>query len=317
LPTLTSTVSPTETSTPTATDSPTVVPPTETYTPTVPTSTDTPTTTSTFTSTPTDTPTATLTFTATFTDTATSTPTFTPTPTLTETPSATPTSTETPTPTFTPVLDIGLQPTPTFPQVDISPTPTTSITSVPTLPPAQDFCLAVPQDWVIYTVQEDNTLLAIAQATNTNVLDLLRVNCLSDADSITTGMEIYVPRVPVNLVATGLPPATFVPSVLCYDTESVQISAPLIGQQVSGIVTIIGTATQPDFRYYRIDIRYPDADTYEFVTSFNVPIVNGVLGQLDTQALDNGLYWLRLSVVNREGNVPFNAICSVPIYIAN
>jgi LysM repeat protein len=326
-------IAPSETPTPTATETPTftLVPPTETptdtptdvstetYTPTIPTPTDTLTSTVTLVPTSTDIPTTTFTFTPTPTDTATLTATFTPTATPTDTSTATQTATATdsPTPTFTPVLDIGFQPTPTFPQVDILLTPTPSLTSVPTLPPAQDFCLAVPQDWVIYTVQEGNTLLAIAQAANTTVLDLLRVNCLSDADSITAGMEIYVPRAPVNLVATGLPPATFVPSALCYDTESVQISAPTIGQQVSGIITIIGTATLPDFRYYRIDIRYPDSDTYEFLTAFNVPIVDGVLGQLDTQTLDNGLYWLRLSVVNRSGNVPFNAICSVPVYIAN
>jgi LysM repeat protein len=297
-PTETPTAISTATLTETATDMPTATPtdlPTETYTPTIPTSTET--------------PTSTATFTPTFTDTATLTP--------TETPTSTPTATDTSTSTSTPVLDIGLQPTPTFPQVDILPTPTPFITLVPTLSPAQDFCLAVPQDWVIYSVQEGDTLLAIAQAVNANVLDLMRVNCLSDADSIGVGVDIYVPSQPVAVIATGLPPATFVSAELCHDIDIARIISPSIGQQVSGIITIIGTATLPDFLYYRFDIRHPNSDTYEFLTVFNVPIVNGVLGQLDTQTLENGLYWLRLSVVNRDGNVPFNAICSVPVQIDN
>jgi hypothetical protein len=291
-PTETTTNTPTETAVP-PTETPTETP-TNTATPTVPTATFTLTPTETATNTPTETPTAT------FTDTATPTATFTETPTATFTP------------TPTPVLDIGLQPTPS-----LVPSLTPTFTPVPTLTPDEGLCIDVPGGWVTYTVEEGNTLLAIAQASSISVLDLMRVNCLSDADSISAGMEIYVPRPPVELVVTGLPPATFAPEMVCYDANSAQITTPSVGQEVSGLLTLVGTANIADFAYYRLDIRPPDAETYDYLVAFGAPVIDGVLGQIDTEQLENGLYWIRLSVVNRTGSVPFTAVCSVPVYIDN
>lgn len=198
------------------------------------------------------------------------------------------------------------------------PTLTPSPTYIPTLAAPDELCISVPRGWVLYTVQEGDTLFAIAQAMGVTVVDMLRINCLSDADSITAGMQIYVPREPANAIPTGMPPGVMsANTAVCHDPNSAQISNPNVGQEVSGLLTIVGTANLPDFSSYRIDIRRPEAEAYEYLLSFGTPVVNGVLGQLNTELLENGLYWIRLSVVNRSSNVPFTAICSIAVYIDN
>jgi LysM repeat protein len=324
-PTATDTATPSATATQTSTDKPTELP---SATPTVPSATPIPSATDTPTVTPLP-PTATFTSTPTHTDVPTSTPTHTPTSTFTNTPSATPTATATftpspsatltptPTATYTPVRDIGFQPTPTSPLSGIQPTPTPSLTFAPTQTPSRELCPGAPRDWVMYTVEDDVTLFAIAQATGTTVVDLLRANCLSDADAVMSNAEIYVPRLPSDPIEAGMPSVTFTSEQACLDPDSAQLTTPAIGQEVSGVLTLIGTANASDFVYYRIDMRRPNAEAYEFLLDFDVPVIEGVLGQINTQAFEDGLYWLRLSVVTGRGSVPFTAICSVPFYIDN
>lgn len=211
--------------------------------------------------------------------------------------------------------DSGFLPTPTLNLPGLLPTPTPTQTSEPTLAPARGVCGAVPRGWLIYTVQAGDTLFAIARAVNTTVLDLLRANCLSDADSITPRSQIYVPGLPQNPLATGLPPE--ISGEACFDTQRAAIIGPSAGQPVSGLLTIVGTATLPDFGYYRLDMRAFDAAGYTFVSRFAAPVSEGILGQIDTSQYANGLYWLRLSVVNAQGSIPFGALCSVLVYFDN
>jgi hypothetical protein len=102
-------------------------------------------------------------------------------------------------------------PTPTAPPVQptsfvtsISPTLFASLTplipggSNPTPPPNGGSSCPIPGNWVQYTVQADDTLSALADATSTTVQDIVNGNCMTDADTLFSGQVIYLPRSPIS-----------------------------------------------------------------------------------------------------------------------
>jgi membrane peptidoglycan carboxypeptidase len=95
------------------------------------------------------------------------------------------------------------------------------------------------------------------------------------------------------------------------------ITAPAPGQQVNGIIQILGTARfdPAQYQYYKLEIgsgRAPETWT-TLGTTHSGPVVNGLLEELHTYALPPGPYVLRLVVVRNDGNYP--APYAVPITI--
>jgi hypothetical protein len=308
--TATATLTPTNT----ATDTPQ---PTETATETATvTATDTPTATQTATSTPDDDARA---ATADITDTATATVT----PSETATPSATTTATATLTPTVAVVTETAppdvsatsVQPTDS-PNTGILPTPPPSPTPQPADAPTRTPATCdLPSGWTTYEVQPGNTLFAIALATRSSLDELRYANCIDDVDTITAGETVYVPRAPVEPVVTTAPSGIRpgLAKIGCDDPRT-QITSPIVGQRLSGVFTVYGTATRDEFWYYKIEIRPDPADIYNFYLRSEGRVQNGSLGQVNADVFDSGLHWLRLSVVDLRGGIPPEGVCEVPVY---
>jgi hypothetical protein len=284
----TNTATATKTNTPTVTPSPT---PTKTNTPT---STFTPSNTPTFTPTKTNTPTPTATFTPT------NTPTFTP----TRTPTATFTPSNTPTPTKIPTALQSILPTTT---------PLNGEVFVPTRTPA---VCGKPAGWSEYVVQPGNTLFSIAIAVGSTVPELRDVNCLANENRITGGDVLFVPRAPDRPVATSAPagvtPGRVINAVGCTDAQ-VRITSPLPFQPVRGTITLQGSANVPNFWYYKLEVRPDFATVYNFYSDSHTPVINGSLGAIDTDVFDNGMHWIKLSVVNTGGGIAATATCDIPV----
>ena len=331
--TATATVTETEipTDTPTSTETETEMP-TETATATsTETPTDTPTTTET--DVPSETPSATVTETEVPTETATATSTETPTdtPTATETetevPSDTPTSTETETeiPSDTPIATLTLTPSNT-------PRPTATSTSenaftgiIPTPPPSPTVApldeptrtpasCELPQGWTTYTVLSGDTLFAISLVTNSTVDELRFANCIDDIDNIITGEEIFVPIEPLEPVSTLVPSGIRqgLSAIGCTSTMT-QITSPIVAQRVSGTFTVFGTATNPEFQYYKIEIRPDFASIYNFYSDSQTQVTNGALGLINAGLFGEGLHWIRLTVVDIRGGIQEGSICEIPV----
>lgn len=242
-------------------------------------------------------------------------PTATAAPTFTRTPRPSPTDTATASATPTPIQDGGIQPTVFDTDNGIRPTPTPPFTPVPTLPPAAGICTGrIPDGWTQYTVEPGQTLFGIAQAVNSTVVELLRVNCLSDADSIRAGDTLYLPTVPASGVPPGLP--RFAGDV-CLDTSSAGISSPVAGSRAQRVMSVVGRAVLPDFWYYRLEVRADAASVYDVVALSQTPVAYGALGDVDTTRYPNGLLWIRLTVVSLSGSVPFTAICTIAVSVDN
>jgi hypothetical protein len=80
-----------------------------------------------------------------------------------------------------------------------------------------------------------------------------------------------------------------------------------------------GTANIESFDYYKFEIRREDGaveDEWHWLASYETPVENSVLGVLHIATLPEGIYTLRLTVVNLEGNYPYPP-CDVTVRLAH
>ncbi|PJF25980.1 MAG: hypothetical protein CUN53_10020, partial [Phototrophicales bacterium] len=234
------------------------------------------------------------------------TPTNTPEPTLT--PTDTPTNTPEPTATEIPTLEVLPTAIVLFPEeIDTPP-------SVELTPAEAEAGCTLPPDWTTYIVQPEDTLFGIAQATATDLVDLLTVNCIESEDQVRAGTVLFVPRLPVTLVPTAAPTNALIPfndlRLVGCDQPSAQIISPTVGQEVGGIFDVYGSASIPNFTVYLIEVRPASARNYTVYSFSQTPVTAGSLGTINTRFFGSGLHFIRLAVADTSG-VPLT--CVVPV----
>ena len=97
-----------------------------------------------------------------------------------------------------------------------------------------------------------------------------------------------------------------------------RLTAPRVGKVIQEQVAVRGTANIDNFDYYKFEYRQ-EADsegTWHWIASFKTPVVDGLLGAWDVSGLAVGVYTLRLTVVNMEGNYPYPP-CETIVQIAH
>jgi LysM repeat protein len=174
----------------------------------------------------------------------------------------------------------------------------------------------MPPGWTTYTVVRGNTLFAIARATGSTVGELREVNCITDVDNIQTNDVLFVPRAPNQPVRTVVPRIPDEEEVIALfpvgcGIPSSSIGSPYAGQRVSGSFAVFGTAAHEDFQYYRLEVRPDFTNVYNFYSRSDIPVSNGVLGQINAELFDDGVFWIRLTVVDKTGN--FIQPCEIPV----
>ena len=98
------------------------------------------------------------------------------------------------------------------------------------------------------------------------------------------------------------PPA--VSPALCPDARAVILS-PGNGAIVSGVVPVVGTAQHDQFSFYKLELAPSGAhQSFSYFDGAESPVVGGLLGNLDGNALANGTYTVQLVVVDNTGNYP-------------
>ena len=90
------------------------------------------------------------------------------------------------------------------------------------------------------------------------------------------------------------------------------ILRPLPGEAVRGAFTLIGTASDDDFAYYRLELRANDVDDYTLYSRHDRRVLRDELGIVDSDLFSPGLYWVRLSVYNDEGEIALPP-CAIPV----
>ncbi|MHB1355297.1 MAG: hypothetical protein ACYCZF_04880 [Anaerolineae bacterium] len=140
----------------------------------------------------------------------------------------------------------------------------------------------------------------------------------------TTSVDTATPR-PIRTapVATPQETPTIAPEptaqprpAACPDGD-VQIFSPGMDEVVSGQISIIGSARNAQFQFYKVEISVSDQPGEWRVIGdlHRQPVSEGFLESLNTAALPNGTCWLQLSVVDQSGNFP--PPCRVRIIIRN
>lgn len=124
---------------------------------------------------------------------------------------------------------------------------------------------------------------------------------------------------PTEALETPTPtplPAPVVVAPNCPDQRSLLIR-PGANEVVSGMLNVIGSATHESFQFYKVEVA-PGANAsggWEHKGGNSVPVVSNLLTTVDTTSMSNGLWSLRLVVVDQTGNFP--PPCQVTITVQN
>lgn len=96
---------------------------------------------------------------------------------------------------------------------------------------------------------------------------------------------------------------------------NVTITAPAANTTVTGAVGLLGSATNENLWFYKLEWAAAGSDTFAYFAGSRSGVTNGWLGNLDTTTLVNGDYLIRLTVVDMTGNYP--TPCDLPLRVAN
>jgi hypothetical protein len=116
--------------------------------------------------------------------------------------------------------------------------------------------------------------------------------------------------------AALLPVTQEVPSGMsgCVPDEII-ITSPQSGAEVSGTVQITGTASVPNFAFYKYEVARLGAQEWATISANREPKQNEELGEWNTASLTNGDYFLRLVITDNAG-VALEP-CVIAVRVAN
>ena len=83
--------------------------------------------------------------------------------------------------------------------------------------------------------------------------------------------------------------------------DQIMITAPEPGATVSGTVEITGTASVPNFGFFKYEVAPRGSQNWATISAGREPKVNEVLGTWNTSSITNGDYFLRLVITDNVG----------------
>jgi hypothetical protein len=123
---------------------------------------------------------------------------------------------------------------------------------------------------------------------------------------------IYPTPIPPAVLPTAIPLPTAAPVI-----TKAQLVSPLSGSVVQGVVPFYGSASIPNFSYYKFELLDARcANGVCFIAEFKQPVVDGKLMDLDTRTLPNGTHLLQMRVVDRQG-VIYPSVPKIQLTIVN
>lgn len=93
----------------------------------------------------------------------------------------------------------------------------------------------------------------------------------------------------------------------------IEIAAPQNGQEVSGVVEVLGSASIQNFGFYKLEMKLPDDLNWLTLQAGNITIQNGKLGDWDTRRLSPGEYQLGLVVVDNQARLSQPCVVQVRV----
>lgn len=91
------------------------------------------------------------------------------------------------------------------------------------------------------------------------------------------------------------------------------VDSPIPGQELSGIVELVGTVDIPQFGFYKFEVSPAGAENWSTIYAGREVIRDDVLGRIDTGELVPGDYQLRLVVTNNLGEALEPCVVSIRV----
>jgi hypothetical protein len=93
----------------------------------------------------------------------------------------------------------------------------------------------------------------------------------------------------------------------------IEVTMPKAGEEVSGVVPVVGTADIPNFGFYKFEIKRPSETIWLTIQAGNTPVQGGKLGDWDTTRLSPGEYQLGLVVVDNQAQASEHCVIQVRV----
>jgi hypothetical protein len=129
----------------------------------------------------------------------------------------------------------------------------------------------------------------------------------------TPTVSLLVTTTPTNDPGSASTPASGIPTAMLESAQATQpnscvpgeieITAPQNGQEVSGVVEVLGNADIANFGFYKIEMKLPDDLNWLTLQAGNITVQQGKLSDWDTRRLSPGEYQLGLVVVDNQARL--------------
>jgi hypothetical protein len=97
--------------------------------------------------------------------------------------------------------------------------------------------------------------------------------------------------------------------------DQIMLTAPKPGAVVSGAVELTGTASLPNFGFYKYEVSAMGSNIWATISAGDQPVTNGSLGTWDTTTLANGDYFLQLVLIDNAGKTL--EPCAIAVRVEN
>ncbi len=119
---------------------------------------------------------------------------------------------------------------------------------------------------------------------------------------------------PTSSIAVPTPTTAPSQQAVCPDPNAA-ITSLAVNGTVAGLIEIRGTAARLDMQYWKVEYRTDTGTTYTALNSSDKAVTDGILARWSTKTVPNGIYFVRLVIVQKDGN--FGTPCEIRVTISN
>ena len=175
---------------------------------------------------------------------------------------------------------------------------------------------SVVESWLPYEVREGDSLLGLALATGSTLIELREGNCFGPVTGIIVGETIAVPappQPPIEPTRTLFPVSDAAYQIVGCDSDRALFYEPLPMTELQGIFAVRGQALIPDGGRYRISVKPAWSADYHRFLDVERSVSDEIIGLINTENFGPGLQRLRLEIVDGDGNIETGSLCEIPV----
>lgn len=179
-----------------------------------------------------------------------------------------------------------------------------------------DTVCTVVEGWLPYEVRQGDSLLALALASGSSLIELREGNCFGPVTGIIVGDIIALPELPASPIepaAPQFPLSDDAYQVVGCGSARAKIDEPLPMTQLQGVFAVRGRAQIPAGGKYRISVKPAWSPDYHRFLDVERSVSADVIGLINTEIFGPGLQRLRLEIVGGDGSIVDGSDCEIPV----